>query len=477
MGVPEKWEVYRDQWRKFIKEQRQMLSGSAASLSSWSNASSFEQASGFLNSTKGDSILDHHIQTIESRRTHGHASSTVTSNTGHYPHGLRHGQDPLKYSWEYLAEGKQTNLSKSDGSSISPTKKGTKSLERMPYESTTNNKDSKVPKDYGPAEITSAEKSNHSPISTQGTRQNQKRKACTGTRLSSNKYNKSLGKIQDSAVFATNVPTSPKQVKDLFSVVKNNRRYRTSKVGKCIICSISYSIPYIERHIINKHPSLVLDLASNKLNSSPKSDYDHSRSAYLRPRIVITKLDGEEKPNKNHKFNIPISSRANEGTSKIFTASQTKINEKKDSSSKASQKNVKCRKIITDTSHSPKNRSKSSYSKTNKAAKTKEQRTCKSKYHRSKYKKPLTPNKTPTTNKANKKTLGGKKNDKSQTIRKHIIQASNNKNERNRQSKNISAKKKATGNKHYPKYFILHNFKILAKLLILFTLNNHSCLF
>ena len=442
MGIPEKWEVYRDHWRKFVKEQRQMLSGSGASLSSWSSASSFDQASGFLNSTKGGSIFGQRTQHIKSDKPNSNASSILTSNGDDDRLGLRYGDGPIKYSWEYLAEGKETRLRKHDGQPSSKEQSG-----RVPGEPTSMCEDGTSLKNYDSSVVTSGEESNYSLRSTRGQqRRNQEEKRKNAAKMAPcQNNNKPRETAASTNVARTCIPTSPKMLKDLFHVVKNDGRYRASKVGRCIVCSTSYSIPYIERHIVNKHPALILDFASAEGEHSETANLDRSRSTYLRPRVVMTRLDSEKRPNKDHKAKTIIYSEANIKAAKSNT-SQTKAPKSIQSSSHTGKHNGKPNKRETVLTDSHKISNGSNRSKQNRDPKTKRETTSKSKNYNMKQNGSGTLKKISLTN--NTKNIPmGTKDGKCKKLKQNGNQTDKKENELKHRPKNVSSKKKRAGDR------------------------------
>ena len=418
-----------------------MLSGSGASLSSWSNASSFDQASGFLNSTKGGSIFDQHIRNIGSRRNQSNASSIITSNEGDVSRGLRHGDGPIKYSWEYLAEGKESRLRKHDGL---PSSK--EQSERVLDKSSDTRADGTQSKNYDSSNVvTSAEKSNYSPRSTKRQQRRNQKETTANTNNVASKQNTRTPAIPAAStnVARTNFPTSPKLLKDLFHVVKNDSRCRARKVGRCTVCSTSYSIPYIERHITNKHPALILDPAADKRESSQASNQDCSRSSYLRPRVVITRIDSETKTNKNYKAKIAVRSEAPITTAKANTSQKTQ--NRKQSKKQTAQKHNISNKMEVVHPDSRKRYNKSNGSRQNRDQRTKRETTSKSESYNLKQKRCATSNNISTTNNKMKKAVADKKDAKSKKLKQPGNQAPAKQNGLYNRPKMISAKTKLAG--------------------------------
>ena len=307
LGVPEKWEIYRDHWRKFIKEQRHMLLGSGASISSWSSASSVDQASGFLNSTKCDSLILQN-RNPRSRARHLDADSFASSKGGNDSSLiLPLDGTPIRYSWEYLAEGKEARLKKHDSLTTSEEQ----NMLRFDEKSSMN-RDSSANKFIKSTTDTSVQDLNDlnnrpGPKELRKTRNKNK----TGNMTSQNNRSTNIPILpSDITPKAQNIPTTPKLLKELFSIVKNDSKSRARKVGRCIVCGLSFSIPYIERHIANKHSSLVLDATSNTKNNSSEIKTNLTRSTYLRPRVVITRLTSKENGSVNLKTSPNTSSNA-----------------------------------------------------------------------------------------------------------------------------------------------------------------------
>ena len=239
-----------------------------------------------------------------------------------------HEKSPIKYSWEYLAEGKKARLKSYD---TSRSYEGPKKA--LPSENLKNDKNALNGKNNQSSTVTSVEDKDFS------TNSNSRRKGLrkkningnTSNTLSSSQTRKSANilSVNESSVPTTkSIPNELKVVKELFVIVKNDNRYRTSKVGRCMVCSATYSIPYIERHIADKHSSFVLDANSSKNSTNSHSiQRSNTRSTYLRPRVVITRLGSKETINTSGKVIPP-------------QISKTKLNVTKSRNNKSGVNNI-----------------------------------------------------------------------------------------------------------------------------------------
>ena len=94
-----------------MKEQRQMLFGSGASVSSWSNASSIGQASGFLHSTGTRDFFEPNHSDVKTRDNIADINNSKSLHDEKTSSSRRYEKKLRKYSWEYLQEGKEPILS------------------------------------------------------------------------------------------------------------------------------------------------------------------------------------------------------------------------------------------------------------------------------------------------------------------------------------------------------------------------------
>merc|ERR1712062_803209 len=97
----------------------------------------------------------------------------------------------------------------------------------------------------------------------------------------------------------------------------------TRKVGKCLACSMSYSIPYIERHIATKHSSLLLD-TEDKDFSECKA-LNRGLDVDIQPTVILTRMNSEK--NAKTRMEAPISKK-NTSTKEIVKRNDASGNNK-----------------------------------------------------------------------------------------------------------------------------------------------------
>ena len=258
-----------------------MMFGSSASISSWSSVSSFDHASGFLDSTKSS------LLTNQNNKSQRHASSGISctsSDLGHLSRVLRHRKSPKNYSYDKLQEGRENDMG--NHIPLVPSEKNNI------YRSCEKNLEGSIASISKSSKASISAKRKGSIRASSGPKTQPKKGEATNITypLSSSRKNKSTKKNVQKDDSGDSVTSNPQRsIKELFIVQKDNKRQK-GNVGKCAVCSAFYSIPYIERHIINKHPTFVLNPSS--ANKMPQNDKNMlARSTHLRPRVVITKLN------------------------------------------------------------------------------------------------------------------------------------------------------------------------------------------
>ena len=277
-----------------MKEQRQMLFGSGASVSSWSNASSIGQASGFLHSTStGDFFEPNHsdVKTRENITDINNSKSLhdeKTSNSRRYEKKLR------KYSWEYLQEGKEPILREDD--SVVSTKEqdeiSNADSSRKEQDAPNNARKQLIAKT---SEEDIDDKLNHSidktPRECKKNRNYPSFKKANSPNEST-KYRHAVVGNKNGKDASNQITTSPKSLKEFYIIEVTRRKRQTRKVGKCLACSMSYSIPYIERHIATKHSSLLLD-TEDKDFSECKA-LNRGLDVDIQPTVILTRMNSEK---------------------------------------------------------------------------------------------------------------------------------------------------------------------------------------
>ena len=277
-----------------MKEQRQMLFGSGASVSSWSNASSIGQASGFLHPTGTGDLFEPTHSNVKTRENIADINNSKshhdekTSNSWRYEKKLR------KYSWEYLQEGKEPILREDD--SIVSTKE----------QDEISNADSSRKEQHAPikakkqliaksSEEDIKDKLNHS--MDKKPRKHKKNRNCPSFKKANSpnedtKYRHLVVGNKNGKDASNQITTSPKSLKEFYIIEVTRRKRQTRKVGKCRLCSMSYSIPYIERHIATKHSSLLLDTEDNDFLESKA--FNRGLDVDIQPTVVLTRMNSEK---------------------------------------------------------------------------------------------------------------------------------------------------------------------------------------
>ena len=261
-----------------------MLFGSSASISSWSSVSSFDHASGFLDSTKG-SVLSN-----KNDRTKSYVLSDLSgtsseqdsrtrilvqrTSSNKHPHDISKTRNVNVPSYDPAKKAnreKKLNDASDFNSKTEPSSLKTKEKESVDSNFESNVKGRKKKED---GKILYSSSS---------------RKYITTTNTLDHKRNDGNNLIPQELI------------KELY-VVQKVKKGRKGTTGKCVVCSASYSIPYIEKHILDKHHAILQKAITNK-SASRKDANLLSNSSYIRPRVVITKLISPTESTVKHSNN------------------------------------------------------------------------------------------------------------------------------------------------------------------------------
>ena len=297
-----------------------MLFGSSASISSWSSVSSFDHASGFLDSTKGS------LRSNKNDKTEMYFSNDLNLANSEqeiaFP-GLRK-KSSLNKSSPSKVQEVRLDTSKND-SKHSPKNEIRNSKKREK-----NISDSRKSNNNASSTVNAKQKVTDTIKESQDERQKGKADSKNKNQPSSRK-NKTSKMLQQGHVEEDeNSLNQPKTIKELY-MVERDRKRRNGNVGKCIVCSACYSIPYIERHINDKHPKMILKQSGD--DGSPQNSSNIlAHTSYLRPRVILTKLTSPNELNKEclrKSMNIKTGRKAKHSQNE---AAKSKTNEKLNSS-------------------------------------------------------------------------------------------------------------------------------------------------
>ena len=261
-----------------------MLFGSSASISSWSSVSSFDHASGFLDSTKGSILSNKNDKTksyvlsdlscTSSEQDSRTRLLVQRTSSNKHPHDISKTRSVNVPSYDPV---KETNREKNrnDASDLN-NKTEFSSIKTKEKESVNSNFE----------------------LNVKGRKKIEKNEIFVSS--SSPKYKATKNNL-DCKRTDGNKLIPQELIKELY-IVQKVKKGRKGNSGKCVVCSASYSIPYIEKHILDKHQT-ILQKASTNESVSRKDASLLSHSSYIRPRVVITKLISPTESTEKHSDN------------------------------------------------------------------------------------------------------------------------------------------------------------------------------
>ena len=263
-----------------------MLFGSSASISSWSSVSSFDHASGFLDSTKGS------LRSNKNDKTEMFFSNDLNLANSEQEIALRGLRKKSSLNKNSPSKVQEIRLDTSENNSKHAPKNETKNLkkrEKNISDAWKSNKNESL-------RVNAKQKVTDTINESKDKRQKGKADSKNRNQTSSRK-NKTSKMLQQSHIEQDkNSLKQPKTIKELY-MVERDRKRRNGNVGKCIVCSACYSIPYIERHINDKHPNMISKQSGD--DDFPQNGTNIlAHTSYLRPRVILTKLTSPNELNK-----------------------------------------------------------------------------------------------------------------------------------------------------------------------------------
>ena len=299
-----------------------MLFGSSASISSWSSVSSFDHASGFLDSTKGS------LRSNKNDKTEMYFSNDLNLANSEQEIALRGLRQKSSLNKSSPSKVQEVSLDTSKNTSKHAPKNEIKNLKKREK----NISDSRKSNNNARSTVNAKQKVTDTIKESKDKLQKRKEDSKNRNQPSSRK-NKTSKMLQQGHIEEDkNSLKQPKTIKELY-MVERDRKRRNGNVGKCMVCSACYSIPYIERHINDKHPEMILKQSGD--GGIPQNSANIlAHTSYLRPRVILTKLTSPNELNKeclgkstNIKTNVKAKHNQNE-------SAKSKTNEKLNNSDK-----------------------------------------------------------------------------------------------------------------------------------------------